>query len=325
MALIDRLLTSEFVLGEGSMYERLRRDPAVRFDPEMAHATLVYDDASRAVLERTHREYLDIGQAYGVPILTATDTWRANRERQDRSLFRAHPVNQDNVRFLRELRASYGSGAAPILIGGSVGPRGDAYRPDEALGREAAAEFHAPQAAALAEAGPDYLIGNTLPAVSEARGIADVFAATGLPYIVSFVVRADGAVLDGTPLAIAIEAIDAATIWRPPATASTASTRRCSRPRSRRRGRPPAASPTSRPTPRRSGPTSWTAATSSTPTTPSPSASAMHEVAARFGIRALGGCCGTGTEHLEAIARLGSSGGGDQRHADEDDAGARAL
>ena len=79
------------MLGEGSLYERLRRDPAVRFDPEMAHATLVYDDASRAVLERTHREYLDIGQAHGVPMLTATDTWRANRERQDRSPFRDAP------------------------------------------------------------------------------------------------------------------------------------------------------------------------------------------------------------------------------------------
>ena len=58
------------------------------------------------MLERTHREYLDIGQAHGVPMLTATDTWRANRERQDRSPFRVHPVNQDNVRFLQGLRAA---------------------------------------------------------------------------------------------------------------------------------------------------------------------------------------------------------------------------
>src|SRR3954451_12651832 len=95
VALIDGLLDARRMLGEGSMYERLRRDPAVRFDAEMAHATLIYDDASRAVLERTHREYLDIGQDHGVPMLTATDTWRANRERQDRSPFRDHPVNQD--------------------------------------------------------------------------------------------------------------------------------------------------------------------------------------------------------------------------------------
>jgi homocysteine S-methyltransferase len=325
VALIDRLLTAELVLGEGSMYERLRRDPVVRFDPEMAQATLVYDDASRAVLERTHREYLDIGQAYGVPILTATDTWRANRERQDRSLFRAHPVNQDNVRFLRGLRASYGTGAVPILIGGSVGPRGDAYRPDEALGREAAAAFHAPQVAALAEAGPDYLIGNTLPAVSEARGIADVFAATGLPYILSFVVRADGAVLDGTPLAIAIEAIDAATISAPAGYGIN-----CVHPSLLGAALDAAGSAAGRiayfqANASALGPDELDGRDELDADDPAALARAMHEVAARFGIRALGGCCGTGTEHLEAIARLGSSGGRNQRHADEDDAGARAL
>ncbi len=32
-------------------------------------------------------------------------------------------------------------------------------------------------------------------------------------------------------------------------------------------------------------------------------AAAMHDVGVRFGIRALGGCCGTGTEHIAALAR----------------------
>ena len=325
MALIDRLLTAEVMLGEGSMYERLRRDPAVRFDPEMAHATLVYDDASRAVLERTHREYLDIGQARGVPMLAATDTWRANRERHDRSPFRGHPVNQDNVRFLQGIRASYGAGAAPILIGGSIGPRGDGYRPGEALAREAAAAFHAPQVAALAEAGPDYLIGNTLPAVAEARGIADAFAATGLPYILSFVVRADGAVLDGTPLSTAIEVIDAATASAPAGYGIN-----CVHP-SLLAEALDAAGPAA-------GRISYYQANASALSPeeldgrdeldaddPVALARSMHEVAARFGIRALGGCCGTGTEHIAALAREAASGGGDQRHAGEDDAGARAL
>lgn len=56
------------ILGEGSMYERLRRDPAVEFDPHIAHAGLIYDPASARVMEETHREYLDIGQKYGLPI-----------------------------------------------------------------------------------------------------------------------------------------------------------------------------------------------------------------------------------------------------------------
>jgi homocysteine S-methyltransferase len=303
MTPFERLLSADLVLGEGSMYERLRREPAVRFDAEVAHATLVYDDASRAVLERTHREYLDIGQAHGVPMLTATDTWRASRERQDRSPFRAHPVNGDNVRFLQELRSSYGAGAAPILIGGALGPRGDAYRPQEALGREAAAAFHLPQVAALAEAGPDYLIGNTLPAVSEAHGIADAFAATGLPYVVSFVVRADGTVLDGTPLRAAIHRIDAGTASAPAGYGIN-----CVHP-SVIAGALAAVGDAARRV-------SYFQANASAlqpdeldgrdeldADDPEALAVAMRDVSRRFGIRALGGCCGTGTAHIDALAR----------------------
>lgn len=297
----DRLLAERFVLGEGSMYERLRREPAVRFDPEVAHATLVYDDGAREVLERTHREYLDIGQAHGVPMLTATDTWRANRERQDRSAFRAHPVNADNVRFLRDLRASYGAGAAPIAIGGSLGPRGDAYRPSEALDRAAAAAFHAPQVDALAGAGPDYLIANTLPAVSEAHGIADACAATGLPYVLSFVIRADGTVLDGTPLHAAIEAIDSATTAAPAGYGVN-----CVHPTVLRRALEVAGTAALRVVYYQANasalsPDELDGRDDLDADRPDALAAAIDDVRTRFGIRAIGGCCGTGTEHVEAI------------------------
>jgi homocysteine S-methyltransferase len=303
MTSFDRLLTGTAMLGEGSLYERLRREPAVRFDDHVAHATLVYADDARAVLERTHREYLDIGQAHGLPMLTTADTWRANRERQDRSPFRSHPVNGDNIRFMQQLRASYGADAAPIMIGGSIGPRGDAYKPEEALDREAAAAFHAAQVAALAEAGPDYLIANTLPAVSEAHGIADAFAATGLPYIVSFVVRPDGTVLDGTPLRRAIERIDDATSVAPAGYGIN-----CVHPSVLGDALAAAGDAAERVVYYQAN------ASALTPDEldgrdeldaddPEALAAAMHDVGVRFGIRALGGCCGTGTEHIEALAR----------------------
>lgn len=299
----ERLRAADLVLGEGSLYERLRREPAVRFDPEIAHAVLVYDDDARAVLERTHREYLDIGQELGLTMLTTSDTWRANRERHDRSPFRAHPVNEDNVRFLQELRASYGADAAPILIGGSTGPRGDAYRPEESLDRAEAAAFHAPQVEALASAGPDYLIANTLPAVREARGIADAFAATGVPYILSFVVRPDGTVLDGTPLADAIRLIDE-TAPEPPAVYGV----NCVHPTALLEALAAVGDA--------SGRVGYYQANASALSPdeldgreeldadpPAELAARIREVRDRFGVTGLGGCCGTGTEHIAAIAR----------------------
>ncbi len=207
----------DLILGEGSMYERLRRIGNINFDPHIAYASLIYDDKSRNVLEQVHREYLDIGQHFGLPMIATTPTWRANTERISKSNYADCPVNRDCSHFMLELRESYGQNAHPILIGGNSGPKGDGYLPEEAPSTEEAEEFHYSQVAELASGGVDFLIAKTLPAFGEALGIARIMADTKLPYIISFVVRRDGTLLDGTPLDKAIHKIDNETS-RPPAT-----------------------------------------------------------------------------------------------------------
>jgi homocysteine S-methyltransferase len=78
-----------------------------------------------------------------------------------------------------------------------------------------AALFHTWQAEALANAGVDFLLASTLPALSEALGLARAQSATGLPYLISFVARPEGTLLDGTALHTAIDAIDRAVAARP--------------------------------------------------------------------------------------------------------------
>ena len=53
------------------------------------------------------------------------------------------------------------------------------------------------------------MLAATLPALSEATGLAKALAGTGKPYIMSFVFRPEGTMLDGTPLKDAISIIDA--------------------------------------------------------------------------------------------------------------------
>ncbi len=192
------------------MYERLRRSTLVECDPFIVHASLIYDGAGRRVLEEVYREYMDVGFDHKVPMFVMTNTVRANPERIAASSFPDRPVNQDCVRFLQEIRASYLDYAPLIKIIGSICPRGDAYKPSEALSRKVAAKFHHEQIYALAEAGVDGLQVHTLPALSEAIGIADVMAKTGLPYFLSFVVRDTGKLLDGTAHNEAIRIIDKA-------------------------------------------------------------------------------------------------------------------
>jgi homocysteine S-methyltransferase len=202
-------------IAEGAVVERVRRDPAIVLDPHILNGGLIYDPAGRARLAEIHGGYMRLARDTGLPILTFTDTWRCSQRAIDASRFRGRAVNEDNARFMAELRAPFGDGP-PIFVGGQIGPSGDAYQPADSLGRSAARDFHRPQLAALASAGVDFLHLATAPNVEEALGIADAMAETGLPYLISFVIRRTGTVLDGTPLGQAMERIDA-TAARPPA------------------------------------------------------------------------------------------------------------
>jgi homocysteine S-methyltransferase len=201
-------------LSEGSIFERLRRDPAVEYDPFISHSSLIYNDRSRQVLENVHREYVDVAQKYQLPIFILTDTWKANPERVAASNFKDMQINRDNVHFLSDLRAGYDPSMS-IFIGGLIGTWGDAYKPEQALSKLEAEQFHAKQLSELAEADVDFLYASPLPALTEAQGIAAAMSRLGLPYMLSFVVYAEGTLLDGTPLGNAMDMIDNA-VTTPP-------------------------------------------------------------------------------------------------------------
>ncbi len=196
------------ILSQGSVFELLRRSPEVEFDEHIFHAGLIYHPVYAGVLENVYRSYIDTAVAAGLPIVIGTATWRANAERIGASAFADRAVNEDNVRFMRELREQYAAQDVSILIQGDIGPRGDAYDPSEALDADSARDFHRFQINALASSGVDYLQASTLPALSEAIGIAQAMAETGLPYLVSFVVNRSGCLLDGTRLDSAIEKVE---------------------------------------------------------------------------------------------------------------------
>jgi homocysteine S-methyltransferase len=294
------------VLGEGSMYERLRRGGNDAFDPEIAYAGMLYDDAAREILAATHREYLDIGQRHRLPMVAGTPTWRASAARIKKSAYSGRPVNSDGCFFMKELRDSYGPDAVPILIAGITGPQGDGYKPEEAPETNAAVVLHRPQIEALAEAGVDFFKVQTLPSFSEARGIATAIEPTGLPYVLSFVISRDGFILDGTPLDVAIETIDNER-QRPPisyavncvhtsvfSTAYETIHDRNATAASRVLG---IDANTSAKTPEELD--GLTEIDTEAPNEFGKNVAALNEM---FGIAYLGGCCGSSTEHITALA-----------------------
>ena len=201
------------ILGEGAVIERLRRNSELALDPSIVNSAFIYNPTNRAALEAIYRQYLDIGSRFDLPLIISTPTWRASRERIAAAGYTQKDVNGDNFRFLDALRSRYGAYADKVAVCGLLSCRNDAYHPEQALAVADAKRFHAWQATALAGAGVDFLLAATLPAHSEATGLALAMAATGKPYMISFVVRPEGTLLDGTPLKVVITDID--TVARP--------------------------------------------------------------------------------------------------------------
>ncbi|MDM8525719.1 homocysteine S-methyltransferase family protein [Desulfococcaceae bacterium HSG8] len=303
----NTIKNSPLVLTEGGMVERLRRDTSVRLDQFIVHAGLIYNDEGRRVLERIYRQYIDIGLKYKLPMMALAPTWRANPERiQQSDFYNYKNINKDCVEFLNGIRETYVDYAEQIFIGGMIACRGDAYMPGDALSKEDAARFHRPQVRLLAEAGADFIKAATLPALSEAAGMALAMAECDIPYILSFVIRPDGTILDGTPVHEAIEKIDSETDPAPFFYMIN-----CVHPSVFEKGIGHEAGISRSAIKRISG---FQANTSSKSpeeldglsyldtTDPGEFADSMTGLHKRFGIKILGGCCGSDNRHIEAIA-----------------------
>jgi homocysteine S-methyltransferase len=295
------------VLTEGSMVERLRRDPDITLDPEIAHAGLVYSNSGRCALERIYRQYLSIGHRHNLPMLTLAPTWRANPERTDKAGFgTVEEINRDCVKFLNTIRDSYGDYKNRVFVAGMVGCRGDAYNPAEAFSTQESDQFHTRQVEALASCSVDFIKAATLPAVSEALGIARAIGRTGTPFVLSFVIRPDGTVLDGTPLHTAVDMIDAkanpapafymVNCVHPKVFMSAMSIETALSDKVARRVLGFQANTSAK------SPEELDNLPYLDTTEPDAFAKLMLEIHKKFGTRILGGCCGTDNSHIEKIA-----------------------
>lgn len=309
----DYLRNYSRILGEGAVIERLRRDPAAALDPHVVNSAFVYNPAKRRRLENIYRQYLRIGFDHDLPMVMSAPTWRATEENIAAAGHGDVDVNGDNVRLLQGLRDEFGHYAAKVMIGGLIGCRGDAYQPGAAMGAKAAGDFHRWQAERLAAAGVDFLFGITLPALSEALGLAAAMANTGQPFVVSFVVRPAGTLLDGTSLNAAVAAIDEQVSPQP-----TAYLLNCTHPDFARAALFHPVNSSAMVRQRIVGLLGNTAAMSPealdgreklVEAEPEQFASAMVELGRDAGLNILGGCCGTDDRHIRGLAsRLAAQG-----------------
>jgi S-methylmethionine-dependent homocysteine/selenocysteine methylase len=202
---------SPFMLMEGAIGERMKREYGILPDPWVALASHVYDAESRKALRKLFSEYVKIARQYRLPIMITTPTRRANKERVVHSKYDRNII-RDNVAFLKKIKQQ---NDGTVFVGGLMGCKGDAYKATEVLSVNNAYAFHSWAASLFRQAKVDFLYGGIMPALPEAIGMAKAMEDTGLPYIISFMIRDNGKLIDGTTIHDAIRSIDEATVRKP--------------------------------------------------------------------------------------------------------------
>lgn len=199
-----------FILAEAAIAERLRRMPGVTLHPELFNSPFIYDQSLGEKMATLHAEYYAVAREARVPILSTAPTWRLDQNRLKNAGF-PMSMNRDAVAFLQDLRArtlTSHPDQAPIYVGALIGPQNDCYRPELAPDQANAKAFHQWQINELVEAGADFLLAQTIPALSEAAGIVEAAKTHETPLIVSFCINKEMQILDGTPLNQAIAILD---------------------------------------------------------------------------------------------------------------------
>jgi S-methylmethionine-dependent homocysteine/selenocysteine methylase len=195
-----------FILTEGGVVERLKSEYHIVMDRYINHAGLIYDCPD--ILAILYKQYIEVARQHNVPIMLMTPTRKVNFETLRKSGFHDNELIIDSCRFLRNIRKEYTDFADQIFIGGLLGCKGDAYQSEGALSDSESFAFHRIQVAEFRKEEVDFLFAGIMPAISEAIGMARAMAESEIPYIISFMVRKDGCLIDGTSIADAIKIID---------------------------------------------------------------------------------------------------------------------
>ena len=161
--------------------------------PCFAAFPLLRDPDGREALRRYYGEYIAIARRHGAGFALDTPTWRANADWGAKLGYTAAGLadaNREAVELAREILAAEQTPATPIAICGTLGPRGDAYRPAELMSARESERYHADQVGTFAAAAVDMVAAYTLAYSDEAVGIVAAAVAAEVPVSISFTPRA---------------------------------------------------------------------------------------------------------------------------------------
>ena len=179
---------------------------------------LLNDARGVACLKDYHRKLVEAAAKNGFGVINEGIHYRASRDWGELCGFSRSALAEINIRgieFYRDIAREFHSSDTPMIVGGAIGPRGDAYQTGRVHDAAEAEDYHSEQVLTLKQAGADLITAMTFSSVEEAIGISRAAAAAGIPIVVSFFAKRGGFLSGGETLKEAIEKVDEATNHAP--------------------------------------------------------------------------------------------------------------
>lgn len=180
--------------------------------PEFAMYPLLDDPAAMADLTAMYTRVLEAAAANGWNAMISGLDYRGSPDWGDKLGYTRAGLADAlarNVQFLRDVAAPFAGRIDHIMIGGQIGPRGDAYALNHTMTADEAEDYHAFQLQVLKDCGVDFVWAATFNAIPEAVGVARAAAKVDVPLGLSFMLGADHRLRSGATLRQAVEAVDA--------------------------------------------------------------------------------------------------------------------
>jgi len=182
--------------------------------PEFAMFPLLDDAQAVVAMRDVFSQQLDVAAEFGFSFLLSGLDYRASPDWGSKLGYSAAALAEANlacIEFLRDVAKPYEGQIPRLLIGGILGPRGDAYSLNKEITVESAEDYHAIQLDTLKRANVDFACAMTFNNVPESVGAARAAAKIGVPLSISLTLDSTFRLKSGPSLAEAIAEIDAQT------------------------------------------------------------------------------------------------------------------
>ena len=179
--------------------------------PEFAMFPLLENPKAVSVLRNILSQQLDVAAEFGLSFMLTGLDYRASPDWGSKLGYSRQALADATfaaIEFLRDIAKGYNEQIPHLLIGGILGPRGDAYSLNQEITAESAEDYHAIQLETLKSAKVDFACAMTFNNVPESVGAARAAAKIGVPLSVSLTLDSTCRLRSGPSLGEAIVTID---------------------------------------------------------------------------------------------------------------------